>query len=76
MKDQTIEFNAGNRRYSWRFKHNLDEYGLSIEGAFNSFLPRAKNCLDIKEFMKYATSKDPMLKMDLISKSSIKLFTK
>lgn len=56
-----INFKVRGKKKSWKVKHNLYEYGLSIDAAFINWSARAKpDELEPEFFEEYVVDKDPI----------------
>jgi len=60
MIKESIFFWKDGERVRWTFKHNLDEYGLSIEDAFINWEARTTE-FSTESFCRYVVSKDPVI---------------
>lgn len=65
MNDQTLTFRVGTkhgkkRTVKWRITHNLAEFGLSLEAAFDAWCARADDPEKLGDFIDYVKSKDPV----------------
>lgn len=57
----TINFKVSGKKKSWTVKHNLHEYGLSIDAAFINWSARVKdNEIKPEFFEEYVVDKDPI----------------
>lgn len=55
----TINFKVRGKKRCWQVKHNLHQYGLSIDAAFINWSARADE-LEPELFEEYVTDKDPI----------------
>ncbi len=59
LQHTTIVFNLRKKKKRFDVIHNLDEYSLDIEAAFENWWPRVRNNnFSIESFCEYVTSKD------------------
>lgn len=57
MLNTQLNFKKGKKKYQFKIRHNLDEFGLSIDVAFCNWSMRT-NKFTIGSFIEYVKSKD------------------